>query len=38
MDVVTECQRVAIEQQLEGEHALNKEAVAAILQQIICLN
>lgn len=30
MDVVTECQRVAIEQQLEGEHALNKEAVAAI--------
>ncbi|WP_411735651.1 response regulator [Paenibacillus sp. M2] len=30
MDVVTECQRAAIEQQLEGEHALNKEAVAAI--------
>ncbi|XOI98800.1 response regulator transcription factor [Paenibacillus polymyxa] len=30
MDVVTECQRAAIEQQIEGEHALNKEAVAAI--------
>ncbi|MCF7758274.1 response regulator [Paenibacillus xylanexedens] len=30
MDVFTECQRAAIEQQLEGEHALNKEAVAAI--------
>ncbi|WP_339285008.1 response regulator [Paenibacillus sp. FSL R5-0486] len=30
MDVVTECQRAAIEQQLEGEYALNKEAVAAI--------
>ncbi|PQZ98452.1 MULTISPECIES: response regulator [unclassified Paenibacillus] len=30
MDVVTECQRAAIEQQLEGEDALNKEAVAAI--------
>ncbi|WP_366347225.1 response regulator [Paenibacillus amylolyticus] len=30
LDVVTECQRAAIEQQLEGEHALNKEAVAAI--------
>ncbi|MEO2255833.1 response regulator [Paenibacillus amylolyticus] len=30
LDVVTECQRAAIEQQLEGEHTLNKEAVAAI--------
>ncbi|WP_433749383.1 response regulator [Paenibacillus amylolyticus] len=30
MDVVTECQRAAIEQQIEGEHALNKEVVAAI--------
>ncbi|MEK3923481.1 response regulator [Paenibacillus sp. FSL K6-2393] len=30
MDVVTECQRAAIEQQIEGEHALNKEAIAAI--------
>lgn len=30
MDVVTECQRAAIEQQLEGEYALNKETVAAI--------
>ncbi|KAA8755310.1 response regulator [Paenibacillus sp. UASWS1643] len=30
MDVVTECQRAAIEQQIDGEHALNKEAVAAI--------
>lgn len=30
MDVVTECQRAAIEQQIEGEHALNKEAVTAI--------
>ncbi len=30
MDVVTECQRAAIEQQIEVEHALNKEGVAAI--------
>ncbi|WP_091012049.1 response regulator transcription factor [Paenibacillus amylolyticus] len=30
MDVVAECQRAAIEQQLDGEYTLNKEAVAAI--------
>ncbi|MGQ8874765.1 response regulator [Paenibacillus sp. TSA_86.1] len=31
MDVITECQRAAMEQQLEGEQAFNKEAVAMML-------
>ncbi|PYE44544.1 response regulator [Paenibacillus barcinonensis] len=31
MDVITECQRAAMEQQLEGEQVFNKEAVALML-------
>ncbi|WP_434756371.1 helix-turn-helix domain-containing protein [Paenibacillus amylolyticus] len=31
MDVITECQRAAMEQQLEGEQVFNKEAVAMML-------